>query len=221
MTPTRDDLLQYLLAHPRFFEEHPDLLMSVRVPHPEGGHAIPLVERQVLTLRDRVRVLEAKLSQLVRFGEDNDTISDRVHRLALALLSARDHGTLVDALQRNLLEDFGVPAVALRLWGPGLPPDGEAVLEQEAVSQEARVFVDSLTAPYFSDHPMFESGGWFTAAPQELRSLVYLPLRAERSLGILALGSSEPERFAPDLGVLYLTRIGELVSMALRRFLED
>ncbi len=225
--PGDEAALRYLQAHPEFFERHPDLLVSLRVPHPDGGRAIPLVERQVLTLRDRNRLvedrnrlLENKLSELVQFGEENDTIGDRVHRLSLALLGARDHAALVGALYRNLREDFGVPAVALRLWGPDLEPGLDAVIELEKVSQGARVFVESLTAPYFSERPMFESSGWFDNGPQDLCSLVYVPLRAERSLGILVLGSPEAQRFAPDLGVLYLTRMGELSSMGLRRIVE-
>jgi uncharacterized protein YigA (DUF484 family) len=35
---------------------------------------------------------------------------------------------------------------------------------------------------------------------------------------MLALGSQDPERFTADKGTLYLPRLGELVSMALKRY---
>ena len=44
----------------------------------------------MLSLREKSRALEGKLRELVQFGEENDIISERVHRLTLALLAARD-----------------------------------------------------------------------------------------------------------------------------------
>lgn len=208
------DVAKYLLEHPEFFDEYAELLTAVEVPHPRAGHAIPLSERQVLSLRDKSRVLEGKLRELVQFGETNDVISDRVHRLSLALLAAPDAPGVVASVRRILREDFGVPAAALRVWGvPALAGAAEA----EALSEEARVFAESLSSPYFSERAMFESAAWFEDAGAELRAYVYVPLRTERPLGVLAMASPDPARFAPDMGTLYLTRLGELVSMALAR----
>ena len=215
--PRAEEVAKYLQEHPEFFEDYADLLSSIYVPHPHGSHAIPLAERQMLSLREKSRALEGKLRELVQFGEENDLISDRVHRLTLALLTARDVRGVLDTLYRQLTEDFGVPAVALRLWweqgGAGGP-------EFEPPSEEARVFAESLANPYFSDTPMFESLMWFGPTPDPLRSFVYVCLRAERSLGVLVLASPEADRFTRDMGILYLARLGELVSGALRRHLE-
>jgi uncharacterized protein YigA (DUF484 family) len=210
-----EDVAKYLLEHPEFFDEYADLLTSVEVPHPHGGHAIPLSERQVLSLRDKSRVLERKLRELVQFGESNDVISDRVHRISLALLAAIDAPGLVACVRRDLREDFGVPAVALRVWAV----DALAgTAEGEEVSQEVRAFAESLSGPYFSERAMFESAAWFDGGSDDLRAFVYVPLRTERPLGALAMASPDPARFTPDMGTLYLTRLGELVSMALKRY---
>jgi uncharacterized protein YigA (DUF484 family) len=83
------------------------------------------------------------------------------------------------------------------------------------------VFAESLTNPYFSDTAMFESATWFEAAAGDLRSFVYLCLRAERPFGVLALASPDAERFTRDMGILYLARLSELTSAALRRHLES
>lgn len=212
-----DDVARYLKEHPEFFEEYAEFLASMHIPHPHGGRAIPISERQVITLREKSRLLEGKLRELVQFGEENDSISERIHRITLALLAARDVPGLLEPLYNNLREDFAVPAVALRLW---MDPGIEGSSEFTDISQEARVFAESLTDPYFSQHPMFDSGGWFGGDAGALRSLVYLPLRAERAFGVLVLGSDDPQRFAADKGTLYLARLGEIVSMALRRYAE-
>jgi uncharacterized protein YigA (DUF484 family) len=210
-----EEVARYLKEHPEFFEEYSDFLTSIQIPHPHGGRAISISERQMLALREKGRMLEGKLRELVQFGEDNDSISERVHRITLALLAARDLPSLLDSLYKNLGGDFAVPSVALRLWVDGMTRDRA---EFTHITQEARVFAESLTGPYFSDHAMFDSGAWFEGGGDVVRSLVYLPLRAERTFGLMAMGSDDRDRFSSDQGTLYLTRLGEIVSMALNRY---
>jgi uncharacterized protein YigA (DUF484 family) len=211
-----EEVARYLKDHPEFFEEYADLLGSIYIPHPHGGRAIPLSERQMLTLREKSKVLEGKLRELVQFGEENDSISERLHRVTLALLKARDLPGLLDTLYANLERDFVVPAIVVRLWPNPLALDRDEFAE---VSAEARVFAESLAEAYFTTQPMYESATWLPSEPA-IASLVYLPLRAEQTFGLLVLGSEDAERFTPDKGTLYLTRLSEMVSMALQRYCE-
>jgi len=212
-----EDVARYLKDHPEFFEEYADLLGSIYIPHPHGGRAIPLAERQMLTLREKSKVLEGKLRELVHFGEENDSISERLHRITLALLKARDIGALLDALYAGLQRDFAISGVTVRVWPNALELERGEFAE---VSPETHVFAESLAEPYFSAQPMFESASWLPAAEQSIGSLAYLPLRAESTFGLLVLASDDDDRFAPDKGTLYLTRLSEAVSMALRRYCE-
>jgi len=108
--------------------------------------------------------------------------------------------------------------VAVRLW---MDVPAHDRVEFGNVSHEARVFAESLGDPYFSEHPMFDTAAWFEAKSETVRSVVYVPLRAEKSIGLLMLGSHDPHRFSADQGTLYLTRLGEVVSMALRRYAQN
>src|SRR4026209_407294 len=83
-----NDVAQFLKTNPQFFDQNLQLLESIYVPHPHGGRAIPLTERQIVSLRENVKLLESKLGEFVRFGEDNDAIGEKVHRLSLAPLGA-------------------------------------------------------------------------------------------------------------------------------------
>ena len=85
-----EQVAAYLQEHPEFFELHSDMMANLFIPHPHGGRAIPISERQVLTLRDKNKLLETKLAELIRFGEQNDSISEKLHRLTVALLAAPD-----------------------------------------------------------------------------------------------------------------------------------
>ena len=97
-----DDVATFLRTHPQFFDQHPELLEKIHVPHPYGGRAIPLAERQTVALREKQKVLEGRLAELMQFGEQNDAISEKVHRLAAALVGARDFAALSQSLHFHL-----------------------------------------------------------------------------------------------------------------------
>jgi uncharacterized protein YigA (DUF484 family) len=211
-----EDVARYLQDHPEFFEQHADMLASVSIPHPHGGRAIPLSERQMVSLREKNRILESKLRELVRFGEENDAIGEKVHRVALELMRATNFDTLLKALYFNLREDFAVPHVALRLWTDWDHPPAP---EFGAASQEVKVFAESLNHPYCSARPMFETGMWFGESEAAIKSFAYVPMREQKVFGMLVLASEDPQRFYPEMGTLYLKRLGELIGTSLRRCL--
>ena len=109
-------IADYLTRHPNFFNDFPALLADIHVPHPHGTHAISMGERQLLSMRDKVRLLENKLAELLQFGEENDGISEKLHDLTLSLLAARRPVEVVAALNAHLREGFAVPHYALRVW---------------------------------------------------------------------------------------------------------
>ena len=55
---------EYLKQNPQFFEDYADMIAEIFVPHPHGGHAIPIAERQIVTLREKNHELESKLRGL-------------------------------------------------------------------------------------------------------------------------------------------------------------
>lgn len=209
---TAEEVAQFFRSHPQFFDQHPELLESIYVPHPYGGRAIPLSERQILSLRDRVKVLEAKLGELLKFGEANDAIGEKVHRLATGLLGARDFAAAAQALQFHLREDFSVPHVALRIWGRVLPA---GTPEAAPVEDELRARVEAMGGPLCGPSAGSPFLPWFGDAAEHVRSLALVPLGHTKAVGLLALGSEDAQRFYAEMGTLYLRRIGELTAAAL------
>ena len=206
----------YLKHHPEFFEEYADLMATIFVPHPHGGRAIPISERQTLALRDKSRQLETKLKELIQFGEENDAISEKLHRMTLAMIAAAGLQSLLDTIHFNLREDFSVPHVTLRIWNGA----GEtAPAELQAASDEAKAFAQSLALPYCSQHAMLDTQSWFGEIGMHLRSFAYIPLRSQQAFGLLVLASEDAQRFYPEMGTLHLKRLGELASAALLRYL--
>jgi hypothetical protein len=212
MTP--ETVANYLKQHPEFFEDYADMLAAIYVPHPHGGRAVSISERQIATLRDKGKQLEGKLRELIEFGEENDAISEKMHRLTLALLAARDAGGVIDALYFNLREDFAVPHTVMRLWPSGAHSQ---LPEFDAVSATAREFAESLASPYCSAHAMVDTGGWFGEDAPHLRSFAYVALKSSATFGLIAMASEDAQRFYPEMGTLYLKRLGELAAAALLR----
>jgi uncharacterized protein len=214
MTP--DAVATYLQEHPEFFEQYADLLADIYLPHPHGGRAIPISERQIVTLRERSKQLETKLREVIRFGEENDAIGEKVHRLSVALLAAQDLATLVNGLHFNLREDFAVPHVALKVWASAAPQSPEVGQASDAV----REYASALPGPYCGGHvpPEIVAELFGEAAPL-LKSFSAIPLRSGDSFGVLVLASEEAQRFYPEMGTVYLKRIGEMAATALLRHL--
>ena len=209
---TAEEVARFLQTHPQFFDQHPELLESVFVPHPYGGRAIPLSERQILALRDKVKLLEGKLGELIQFGEENDAIGEKVHRLSAALLGARDFAATARALSFHLREDFSVPHVALRVWDKMLPEDTP---QGAAVSDELRARVETMGAPQCGAAAGNAFLPWFGDAKEHVRSVALVPLGQTKTFGLLVLGSEDAQRFYAEMGTLYLRRIGELAAAAL------
>ncbi len=210
-----EEVATYLKENPIFFEDYADLLAQIHVPHPHGGSAIPLSERQVLGLRDKNKALEGKLAELIQFGEENDVISEKVHRLSVAMLATRTLPTLLHELYYNLREDFRVPHVAARVWRG----TGEGA-EFGEVSEELKAFAADLVEPFCGPNANFEAVAWFGEAGPLVRSVAFMPLtELDQTFGMLALGSEDLLRFYPEMGTLYLKRIGELAAAGLLRFL--
>jgi uncharacterized protein YigA (DUF484 family) len=215
-----DDVVRYLRENPTFFETHADMLAEISVPHPHGGRAIPLSDRQILTLREKSRALESRLTELLQIGEENDAIGEKMHRLTLALLAAPDWQSLLTALYMHLREDFAVPHAALRIWDVDHPPEGAAGSpEFQPVGEQIKHYAAELPQPFCGPSGNAEAAAWFGESASHVRSVAYMALRDRECFGLLALGSEDVLRFYPEMGTLYLKRMGDLAGAALLRFL--
>ena len=211
-----EEIADYLKNNPSFFEQYADLMAQIFVPHPHGGRAVSLAERQMLTLREKNRTTESKLAELIAFGEENDAISEKVHRLAVALIAAETFQAVIHRLNFHLRDDFSVPHVALRLWQK--PAGVEDLPEFAVVAPELQVFADTLAHPYCGSTSGFGTAAWFGEHAAHIRSQALIALcDGGSTIGMLALGSEDAQRFYAEMGTLYLERMGEMVSAALTR----
>ena len=233
---TDDDVAEYLRINPEFFEQQTELLAQITLYSPHGNSAVSLGERQMTVLRDKLRQLEGKLAELIRFGEENDAIAEKVHQLAVALIGATDFAATIRILYSDLGGSFAVPHVALRLWGGAYTPRGQVsalspspsageeltdqseVCELSSVSERIKSLAANLSYPYCGPSAGQESVAWFGDRAGHIRSMAQIPLRSGNDcFGLLVLASEEGGRFYPNMGVLYLSRIGDMAAAVLER----
>ncbi|HEX5337668.1 MAG TPA: DUF484 family protein [Gallionella sp.] len=203
-----EDVANYLLNNPEFFEEHLDTLTQINLPHPHGGRTISLSERQLVALREKNKELEKKLHDLIVFAQENDALQHKVHEFVVALFSARDLETVQEMVPHLLSDIFSVPHAALHLWQT-TPPSAEVL-----------AFADKHEKPVCLHQAAHDTATWFGESAAQLHSFAYLPLHAgSATIGMLILASEDKQRFYPEMGTVFLHRIAEAVSSALHPYL--
>ncbi len=212
---TEQDIANYLANTPGFFERHAELLGAVQLTSPHGQRAVSLQERQMEMLRERIKGLEQKIVEMIRAGQENMAIADRLHRWTRAILLTADAAALPGRMVASLRHEFLIPQATIRLW------DVEATHADAAfaqpVSDDVKSFAGSLTMPYCGVNAGFEATAWLED-PAGVASLAMIPLRhGDDAFGLLVLGSPDPTRYGAEMGTEFLMRIGEVSSAALSR----
>jgi len=215
-----ETVAHYLQQNPEFFENHLPLLARLRLPHARGSSTISLVERQVEVLRERHTALEQKLADFVTVARANDAVAEKLHRFTRRLLRAQTRQSAIEQLEASLREDFDSFHSVLVLVGAQ-----DTVVPQRFVRL---VSADDVNLKSFES--LFTSGKprcgqardtqrefLFAADAPDIGSVALVPLGDHGSLGLLALGSTDRDRFHPGMSTDFLARLADLISDVLSR----
>lgn len=213
----------YLAAHPDFFERHATLLNSLNLPHASGG-AVSLVERQISVLRQKDMKLEKQLKELIGVARANDLLSAKIHELTMQLLEAHDLKTTVIALEEGMRSGFSADQAVLVVFGdPNAFDDIDAgrffrVVEKNSDALSPfKTFLGGSSARCGQIRDA-QRDFLFKDDAEEVGSAALVPLTNGADIGFLAIGSSDANRFHPGMSIDFLTRLGDLVAGALKRY---
>jgi uncharacterized protein YigA (DUF484 family) len=208
---------RYLEQNPDYFERHADILAALKLNHGAGERAVSLIERQVQVLRDQQTSLQRQLRELIGIARENDLLTARLHRFALAMLEAATRDEVLDTARDLLRQEFKLDAAVILL-----AVDSERVQRRPeylaADDPRLRAVLDRLSGgkPVCGGKREIEfMQSVFAATGTDIQSGAAIPIGASRVRGVLALGARDPQRFQPGQGTLYLTRLGELLERAL------
>lgn len=205
-----EQIAEYIIAHPDFFNRHPDALAAIEIPHPTGD-AVSLVERQVRTLREQSQNYRGQLEELVSVARENDALAKRLHRLTLALIETRSFDEVLNTLQDELREQFKADSVEMKLFA-------SEQIEAHAHEPGPALFSDFLQRARPNCGQLDKAQLEYLFGPQagETGSAALIPLTAPPLAGVLAIGSRDPDRFHEGKGVDFLQRLAEVVSATLQ-----
>ncbi len=205
---------EYLAANPEFFERHESLLQELRLPHVNGG-SISLIERQLAALRKECARHQQQLDELVEVGRSNDLLIKRLHQMTLSLIDTTDLDEVLNVLEDQLHAEFKADYVELWLFTLAELEAPSALDEprQRAISC-FQTFLQQ-NRPLCGNLPRDQLEALFGSEAEEIHSAVLIPLKSESISGIMAIGSSDGQRFQQDMGTDFLSRLGELVSRRL------
>lgn len=215
-----DAIAAYLQHNPDFFERHQALLTRLRIPHARGGSTISLVERQIEVLREKHAALEGKLAELVGVARANDAIADKLHRFTRRLLRAGSRAEAITRIEASLREDFDAFHCVLVLMGeyPDLTP--QRFVRIVAPDDAGLKSFETLFAsgkPRCGQARDTQREFLFGQDADDIGSVALVPLGDKTGpLGVLALGSTDRDRFHPGMSTEFLGRMADLIADSLR-----
>jgi hypothetical protein len=215
---TEDDIANYLANTPDFFERHAEMLAAVQLTSPHSQRAVSLQERQANMLREKIKMLELRIMDMIRNVNENMVLSDKLLQWARTLFLNTDPAALPGLMADELADQFVVPQVGIKVWGVDAAYAGAPFAQ--GVSEDAKVFASSLTEPFCGVNTGLEAIHWLPD-PKAVASLAILPLRAgpvgstAPAFGLLVLASPDAQRFNSTMGTEFLARVAELASAAL------
>ena len=218
---TPAEIASYLRRHPAFLHDYPDLALTLLPPR-EEGKTTSLASYQLDVLRDKNRELGRRLTELVNIASENEQLVQRVHALNVSLMRESTLAGSVRRVVAGLREDFSTDFVRVVLLrsDPELPAADWLIVQPQGVAalpEFAEFFKsgDALCGRLQAEKLDF----LFGARAEEVHSSALLPLKdGEAQMGMLAIGSADPNRFHPGMGTLFLKLIAETVSAGIARF---
>jgi len=218
MDAEEETVASYLQRNPEFFERHQAVLARLKLPHARGGSTISLVERQIEVLREKLAGLEHKLAELVRVARANDAIAERLHRFTRRLVRGVPRAAVIARIEAGLREDFDAFHAALVLIG-ATPECGVPRFLRTVPADDPNL--KSFESLFAGGKPRCgqarDSQREFLFGPEglEMGSVALVPLGDKGSLGLLALGSADRDRFHPGMSTEFLARLADLVTDSL------
>lgn len=215
------EIVRYLRDNPDFFERHLDLLADMLLPHQPQG-AVSLIERQVSVLRDQKQELKQRLQQLTDYARQNEDLSSRLNKLILDLLDADDFESLLTLIQQRLKSDFEADAVVIRLFNSGAPvlkahPD---LMDWSEPALGAFEKVINGRKPVCGSLKPGQLDALFNDYADVVRSAALIPLveseSSKQCVGLLAIGSQDPQRFRANMGTLFLSHLSHVLTRILK-----
>jgi len=216
-TSLKEVVAAYLRKHPDFLDKFPDILESLELNH-KSGVAASLIERQVEQLRLKNQELDRQLSRLMHVASENEQLMSRLHQLTLDLLSIDSRKEFFTHLGNSLLNDFNADILQIYLFDKAVASEaGDDVTHIQADDPAMEQFRPHLDKGQTTCGRLNESKLEFLFGTKArwVQSTALVLLGENGVNGMMAIGSSDPARFYPGMGTLFLDLLANVISSSL------
>ncbi len=209
---SEQQVADYLKQHPDFFTRHEYLLDRLRIPHPQDGKTVSLIERQVELVREQKHELRQQLQHLTQAARNNEVLLQRFQVLILNLIGSDSMGQALGYIRDALQQDFGAEVVEVLLFerpghSDGIHPDDPRLRPFSRVLQGRQPVCGHFSAE--------QSRLLFGPRAEEVGSAVVVPLCEDARhpcIGLLGIGSSDPKHYHPEMGTVFLGHLGSVMN---------
>jgi len=216
-TSLKKVVTSYLLKHPAFLKENPDVLQFLELSH-QSGPAVSLIERQIEQLRASNEEMSRQLQRLVRVAAENEKLMSRLHQLTLELMLIGSRQAFFTHLGNSLLNDFNADILQIYLFDQETAAlAGEDVIGIKADDPALEPFQAHLEKNQTVCGRLGESklNFLFGSKARWVQSTALTPLGVNGEHGMMAIGSSDPSRFYPGMGTLFLDLLANVIAATL------
>jgi uncharacterized protein YigA (DUF484 family) len=216
-TSLKKVVADYLRKHPDFLKNHPDVLEVLELNH-QSGPAVSMIERQVEQLRARNEDASRQLKRLVQVASENEKLMSRLHALTLELMLIDSKQEFFTRLGNSLLNDFNADILQICLFDQEIAAQaGADVMAIKADDPAIESFQAQLEKGHTSCGRLNESklNFLFGSKARWVQSTALVPLGTQGADGMMAIGSSDPSRFYPGMGTLFLDLLANVISATL------
>jgi hypothetical protein len=170
-------------------------------------------------LRNRNTELRHKLNEFVSIARDNDKLFNRIRTLGLALLEAGNLGELSSRLRQILTKDFKLDEANLFLFKPSNDTGPFAVTSESDLQAALGDLLrgDRIICTTLRQREM---KFLFPGYDRSDGSAALIPLHFNGELGLLALGSQDPNYFNSNMDTTFARYVGDILSRRLFHFLK-
>ncbi|GAA0291814.1 DUF484 family protein [Rhodovulum strictum] len=226
-----DDLRAKIIADPDVILDDPDVMRALVAANERmmGANIVDLRGIAMERLEARLDRLEETHRSVIAAAYENLSGTNQIHRAALALLEPEEFAGFVETLAGEVAAILRIDSLRLVLES-AREDEAEALAALgETVQVAPAGFIDAYIGGVHGRslrivtlrQQMPGNGMLYGEKADMIRSeaLLRLDFGPDRLPGMLAMGSGDPQQFAPNQGTDLLTFFAGLLERAMRRFL--
>lgn len=196
-------VFDYLEDHPEFFQQYPQLLARLRLPHQQRG-SVSLIERQLELQREKIQALEDDITRLMSVARQNEQIFLAFNQLQAQLYQASSLQAAQDSLQQFTAAMPNVQECRLIRFSDEQSSSPFQLLLSRRLNQQG-IYLGRLNKE--------EQQGLF---PAQIHSVALVLIsNQQQPLALLAFGSEQDDHFQPSMDKLFISHLANILAQLL------